>query len=325
MILSVSRRTDIPAHYAEWFFRRLKEGYVCTRNPMNPKQVSRIKLSPDTVDGIVFWTKNPAPMLDRLPELEGYPYYFQVTMTSYGPDLEPGVPGKNDVVIPAFQRLSREIGPERVIWRYDPILLSDRYTLQYHIQYFEAMAKKLAGYTDKCVLSFLDQYPHLGKTPFRSPNRLEIQELAGRFSDIAGRYDLTPETCAEAIDLSEFGIAHGRCIDGRLFEQIIGQPLVQSKDPNQRRECGCMTAVDIGLYDTCPNGCKYCYANHTPITLQRNIHSYDPDSPLLCSKIGPEDTVRERRMESCRLRQMSFYDEENPVTGSENTFCLGTY
>ena len=115
MILSVSRRTDIPAHYAEWFFRRLAAGYVCTRNPVNPKQVSRIALSSDTVDGIVFWTKNPTPMLERLPELEGYPYYFQVTMTSYGPDLEPGVPGKNDVVIPAFQALSREIGPERVI------------------------------------------------------------------------------------------------------------------------------------------------------------------------------------------------------------------
>ena len=329
MILSVSRRTDIPAHYAEWFFRRLKEGYVCTRNPMNPKQVSRIKLSPDMVDGIVFWTKNPAPMLDRLPELEGYPYYFQVTMTSYGPDLEPGVPGKNDVVIPAFQALSREIGPERVIWRYDPVLLSPKYTTEYHARWFEAMARKLAGYTDRCVLSFLDDYRHLGKVSqelgFRAPDRREMRELAEKFAETAQRYGLTLQTCAEAIDLIEFGITHGRCIDSALFERITGQPFDRRKDPNQRSECGCMIAVDIGLYDTCPNGCKYCYANHTPTTLQRNIHSYDPDSPLLCSKIGPEDTVRERRMESCRLLQMSFYDEENPVTGSENTFCLGTY
>ena len=309
MILSVSRRTDIPAHYAEWFFRRLEEGYVCTRNPVNPKQVSRIELSPDTVDGIVFWTKNPTPMLERLAELEGFPYYFQITMTSYGADLEPGVPGKNDVVIPAFQRLSRMIGPERVIWRYDPILLSDHYTVRYHIQYFEAMTKRLAGYTDKCVLSFLDQYPHLGKTPFRPPDRREIRELAGRFSDIAGRYGLTLETCAEAIVLSEFGIAHGRCIDGARFEKITGQPFDLRKDPHQRRECGCMTAVDIGLYDTCPNGCRYCYANHSPTALRRNLQAHDPDSPLLWGQIGPEDVVRDREMASCKIEQLSLFTE----------------
>ena len=187
----------------------------------------------------------------------------------------------------------------------------------------------LAGYTNRCVLSFLDDYRHLGKVSrelsFRAPDRREMRELAEKFAETAQRYGLTLQTCAEAIDLSEFGITHGRCIDSALFERITGQPFDRRKDPNQRSECGCMTAVDIGLYDTCPNGCKYCYANHTPTTLQRNIHSYDPDSPLLCSKIGPEDTVRERRMESCRLRQMSFYDEGNPVTGSENTFCLGTY
>lgn len=309
MILSVSRRTDVPAHYSDWFFRRLEEGYVWTRNPVNPKQVSRIELSPDAVDGIVFWTKNPSPMLERLSELGGYPYYFQITMTSYGADLEPGVPGKNDVVIPAFQRLSRMIGPERVIWRYDPILLSDHYTLRYHIQYFEAMTKRLAGYTDKCVLSFLDQYPHLGKPPFRPPDRREIRELAGRFSDIAGRCGLTLETCAEAIDLSEFGIAHGRCIDGALFERITGQPFDRRKDPNQRRECGCMTAVDIGLYDTCPNGCRYCYANHSPTALHRNLQAHDPDSPLLWGQIGPEDVVRDREMASCKMEQLSLFTE----------------
>ena len=314
MILSVSRRTDIPAHYADWFFRRLKEGYVCTRNPMNPKQVSRIELSPDTVDGIVFWTKNPAPMLERLGELEGYPCYFQVTMTSCGTDLEPGVPGKNDVIIPAFQALSRKISPEKVIWRYDPILLSPKYTAEYHVRWFEAMAKRLAGYTERCVLSFLDDYRHLGKVSrelgFRAPNRQEMLELAERFSEIARRHGLTLQTCAEAIDLSEFGITHGRCIDGELFERITGQPFDRRKDPNQRSECGCMTAVDIGLYDTCPNGCRYCYTNHSIAALQRNLQSHDPDSPLLCGKIGLEDTVRERRMESSKRQQTSFFDEE---------------
>lgn len=316
MILSVSRRTDIPAFYTDWFFRRLEAGYVCTRNPMNPRQVSKISLSPDVVDGIVFWTKNPTPMIERLPELKGVPYYFQVTMTSYGKDLEPGVPGKNDALIPAFRRLSRMIGPERVIWRYDPVLLSPVYTTGYHIHYFEAMAKRLSGYTDKCILSFLDQYRHLGKISrelaLRPPERVEMLELAERFSDIAQRYGLTLETCAEAIDLSRFGIQHGHCIDGALFEKIIGQPLSYSKDPNQRKECGCMTAIDIGMYDTCPNGCKYCYANHSPNTLRRNLQSHSPDSPLLCGYIGPEDVVRERAMPSYKVAQRSLFDADAP-------------
>ncbi len=118
MILSVSRRTDIPAYYSEWFFERLKEGFVYTRNPMNPKQISRLELSSETVDCIVFWTKNPEPMLAHLSELERYPYYFQFTLTSYGTDIEGKVPHKREVMIPVFQRLSETIGSRRVIWLY---------------------------------------------------------------------------------------------------------------------------------------------------------------------------------------------------------------
>ena len=312
MIISASRRTDIPSYYSDWFLGRLEAGFVCTRNPMNPKQVSRVSLDPDVVDGIVFWTKNPAPMLNRLPELEGYPYYFQVTMTSYGPDLEPGVPGKNDVVIPAFQRLSREIGPERVIWRYDPVLLSPKYTIEYHARWFEAMARKLAGYTDRCVLSFLDDYRHLGKVSqklgFRAPDRREMRELAEKFAETAQRYGLTLQTCAEAIDLSEFGITHGRCIDSALFERITGQPFDRRKDPNQRSECGCMTAVDIGLYDTCPNGCRYCYANHDRKTVEENMAKHDPDSPFLIGGFMDGDIIKSAEQKSWIREQISFDD-----------------
>ena len=133
MIISASRRTDIPAYYALWFLRRLEAGFVCVRNPVNFHQVSRIPLSPEVVDGIVFWTKNPTPMLDRLPLLKDYPFYFQFTLTAYAQDLEPGVPNKNEVIIPAFQELSRRIGPERVIWRYDPILPTPKYNIDYHV------------------------------------------------------------------------------------------------------------------------------------------------------------------------------------------------
>ena len=140
MIISASRRTDIPTYYSDWFFNRIKEGFVFVRNPMNAHQISRIDLRPDVVDGIVFWTKNPLPMLDRLDLLKEYTYYFQFTLTSYGEDVESNIPSKSNVIIPSFQRLSDKLGPERVIWRYDPIFLSQKYSIDYHIHYFEMLA-----------------------------------------------------------------------------------------------------------------------------------------------------------------------------------------
>ena len=311
MIISASRRTDIPSYYSDWFFARLKEGYVCTRNPMNYHQISRISLSEDVVDGIVFWTKNPVSMLDKLFLLDGYPYYFQFTLNSYGKDMEAGIPSKNDVIVPAFQNLSRIIGPERIIWRYDPIVLTPVYTVEYHIHYFEKLAKQLSGYTNKCVISFFDMYRHLGQISrnmqFLPLGAEPIYELAGRFADIAHKYNLTLETCAEAIDLSQFGIRHGHCIDGELLERIIGHPLSLSKDRNQREECGCMASIDIGMYDSCANGCIYCYANHSPNTVRNNIRSHDLNSPLLYGNIGPNDIIKDRVTESCKIDQMGFF------------------
>lgn len=306
MIISASRRTDIPACYSDWFWGRLEAGFVCTRNPMNPRQVSRISLSPEVVDGIVFWTKNPTPMLNQLHLLKDFPFYFQFTLNAYGTDLEPGVPSKNDVVIPAFQKLSQEIGPERIIWRYDPIILTDKHTTQYHVHYFGELAKRLSGSTCKCIISFVDLYRHLGKQ-FRPLGNAEIYELAGHFSDIAHRYGLKLETCSEAIDLSRFGIDHGHCIDCKLLEKITGTPLSLAKDKNQREECGCMASIDIGMYDSCTNGCKYCYANHSPANLRRNVRLHDPTSPLLYGTIGPEDIVNERSMESCKTQQLNLF------------------
>lgn len=306
MIISASRRTDIPACFSQWFFRRLEEGFVCVRNPVNFHQVSRVSLSPEVVDGIVFWTKNPLPMLDSLQLLKDYPFYFQFTLTAYGQDLEPGVPSKNSTIVPAFQELSRRIGPERVIWRYDPILLTPKYTTDYHVRYFEELARRLSGYTTKCVISFVDLYRHLGQQ-FQSLGTAEIIELAGRLSEIAQKYGLILETCAEKLDLSQFDIRHGHCVDAGLLEQLIGQPLSLSKDKNQRAACGCMASIDIGMYNSCANGCKYCYANHAPATVSRNLKSHDPSSPLLCGRLTPEDIVMDRVVASCKEMQRSLF------------------
>lgn len=311
MIISASRRTDIPSFYSEWFFHRLEAGCVCTRNPMNHHQISRISLSPDVVDGIVFWTKNPIPMLDKLHLLHDYPYYFQFTLNAYGKDMEAGIPSKNNVIIPAFHKLSQMIGPDRVIWRYDPIILTPKYTIEYHVHYFGELAKRLSGYTNKCVISFVDMYRHLGTISrdmqFLPLGTAQMLALAERFSAIACKYDLSLVTCAEAADLSQFGIRHGHCIDGELFERIIGQPLSLSKDKSQRAECGCMASIDIGMYDSCLNGCRYCYANHASTAVHRNVQMHDPASPLLYGSLGPDDILRDRVMESCKILQTNFH------------------
>ena len=224
MIISASRRTDIPTYYSEWFLNRIREGFVYVRNPMNIHQISKIALTPDIVDGIVFWTKNPTPMLPKLDELKDYVYYFQFTLNAYGKDIEANIPNKNDIIIPAFRELSRKIGAERVIWRYDPILLTSKYTIDYHVKYFEEIAKRLSGYTLKCVISFLDIYRNT-KTNLKGSDLLPLQEtemlvLAMKLSDIAHKYHLAVESCAERINLEQFGISHGHCIDGKLFQRL---------------------------------------------------------------------------------------------------------
>lgn len=312
MIISASRRTDIPTYYSEWFFNRLREGYVLVRNPMNARQISRISLSPEAVDGIVFWTKNPVPMLSRLGELEPYPYYFQFTLTAYGRDVEPNLPGKNGVLIPAFQELSRMAGRERVVWRYDPIFLSDRYTVEYHCRYFRVLAAKLGEYTEKCTVSFLDFYRSTARNMrslhIREMTAAQQREMMERFSEIAGEYGLYIDTCSEAISLEDLGISHASCVDRERLERIGGYRLKVGRDRNQREECGCAVSVDIGAYDTCGNGCLYCYATDSPPRAAERVRAHRPDSPILFGTVGPEDVIREREAVSLREQQLSLFD-----------------
>lgn len=312
MIISASRRTDIPAFYSEWLFHRLREGYVLVRNPVNPHQISRINLSPDVVDGIVFWTKNPIPMMSRLSELERYPYYFQFTLTAYDRDVEPCIPSKNNSMIPAFQKLSRLIGRERVVWRYDPVFFNDRYTMEYHCRYFKVLAAKLAGYTEKCTVSFLDLYRNTVRNmqPLKIQKETEKQqiEMMQSFSDTAGKYGISIDTCAEAAEFDKMGVSRARCIDKERFERIGKYKLTSGKDPNQRAECGCVESIDIGAYNTCKNGCLYCYANVSPKAVMENTRVYHPESPLLLGEPGADDVIKERKITSCKEYQMSLFD-----------------
>lgn len=305
MIISASRRTDIPAFYSDWFFRRLEEGYLYVINPLNRKQVSKVLLNNDTVDCFVFWTKNAEPMIDKLYLLDqkGFEYYFQFTITSYQSDVEPGLDNKNKI-INSFKKLASKIGKSRVIWRYDPIFLNDKYTLQYHELWFDAMCQRLCGYTDKCVISFLDLY---AKT-VRNTKDLHIKELkdddinkiASILSNIAKKYGIQIETCSEAIDLTKYDIKNGRCIDDRLIAQILGSKIKVSKDANQREECGCVKSIDIGQYNTCKHFCKYCYANLNDALVNENCVMYDIDSPLLVGNLKGDEKITVREMKSIK-------------------------
>ena len=315
MILSVSRRTDIPSYYSEWFYNRIKEGFLHVRNPMNVHQISEIKITPDVVDCIVFWTKNPLPMMKRLDEIKAYNYYFQFTLTGYGSDVESKLPNKKTKMISAFQNLSKKIGKQKVIWRYDPIFFSNRYTKEYHLKAFKSIAESLNGYTEKCVISFVDIYPKNKKNmdglSSYELNDNDLREFAKKLSKIAVDNNIKIGSCAEKMDLNDCGIVHNCCIDKELIEKIVGCKLNVEKDKNQRIECGCVESVEIGTYNTCKNGCVYCYANYSRKTVNSHTQCHDPYSPLLFGRVGEDDVIKERKMTSLIERQMSLFDFNN--------------
>ena len=307
MIISASRRTDIPAYYSEWLINRVKAGFVLVRNPRNPRQISKISLSPDVVDGMVFWTKNPANMMKYLPELSDYMYYFQFTLTPYGKDLEPNLPSKTDELLQTFKQLSTIIGTNRLIWRYDPILLNDKYTIDYHLRAFEAIAKELSHFTKKVIISIIDTHyknvenniKTLGLKDFPEEQQLKF---AQNLVAIAADYGLTVESCSGQLDLQPFGIIPSRCIDYKLFEELLGCKLKVSKDKNQRPECGCLPSIDIGIYNTCLHGCKYCYANYNQGSVAKNHQLHDPIAPLLIGKVSDEAKMTERVLASLKQK-----------------------
>ena len=288
MIVSVSRRTDIPAYFSDWFFNRIKEGYVLVRNPRNFRRISRILLRPDEVDGFVFWTKNPAPMIRRLNELQEYRYYFQFTITPYGEDIEPNIPCKSLDGISAFKEISRLIGANRLVWRYDPILINAKYTVCYHERAFAKIASELREFTNKVTISFVDtKYrglkSNIGKLGLYDFPADAKRELAKALADISRDCGIKIEICAEKMDLREYGITPASCIDGSLLSTF----LVHKSDKNQRPECDCTQSVDIGMYNSCLGGCLYCYANYGRWLAAKHY----PDSPLLLGSVGPCDKV----------------------------------
>jgi hypothetical protein len=296
VIVSASRRTDIPAFYSEWFFNRVAAGYALVPNPFNPNQISRVSLKPADVDAIVFWTRNPGPMLGRLPQLDGagYRYYFQFTITPYNDDLEPHLP-MQPRQIETFQKLADAIGPARVVWRYDPIIISNKTSFAFHEVAFDRMAAKLAGATDTVMISFVDWYkktkrrmgglPCLGwEIDFEPKTDPRVASFMQKMAEIAQKYGMTIHSCAESDDFSRFGITQGACVDAGRINKIWGLNLPAKKDPGQREHCLCAPSKDIGVPDTCVHGCLYCYATVNHALAKKRHQQHDPAGEMLWGK-----------------------------------------
>lgn len=296
MIISASRRTDIPAYFAPWLLNRLREGYVLVRNPYNFRQVTKVSLDSSAVDCLVFWTKNPGPILPLLDEIEqlGHQYSFQFTLTPYAADLEQSLPDK-PYLISLFQRLARRVGPDRLVWRYDPILFFPGFTPKDHVARFASLASQLQGFTHRCTISLLSLYPKCKKN-LRDVGLIEVDEDAllaciARLREEAHAHGIVLDACADTFLQECCGLPPARCIDAPLVGLLRGQSVRLGRDPGQRPACRCTTSVDIGAYNSCAHGCRYCYANTSGKAVVLNRRQHDPASPLLIGRLTGEETI----------------------------------
>jgi len=308
MIINIGNRTDIPAFYSDWFFRRLEEGTVCVRNPYAPAQITRYRLDPETVDCLVFCTKNPAPMFSRFERLNPFRQIWFVSITPYGPDIEPFVPPFL-TVIESFRNLSSRVGKKSVIWRYDPVLLNAAYNQDFHLKTFEHMASLLAGYTEVCVISFVDLYRKTLRN-FRGVREVPMEEqslMTTAFVQIASRHGMKLKTCAESPELAGCGADVSGCIMKRDLEDITGCRFVIPVKKSKRESCSCLLENEIGAYNSCPHGCLYCYANENRDEVIRNRKIHDPASPLLIGRLHPEDHVADAVQKSYLDKQITLF------------------
>ncbi len=300
MIISASRRTDIPAFYSAWLMARVRAGFCLVPNPFNAKQVSRISLAPEDVDAFVFWSKNPKPMLGILRELSdrGFIYYFQFTLNHYPHTLEPSIP-VFESRLETFHELARQLGPARVVWRYDPIIITRATNYDFHADTFERLAGSLRGATRRVVVSVVDMYRKtdirmsgLKKADFQidldAAKSSEMFHLLLHISQIARAADIVPFSCAEENDFSSAGVLPGSCIDCDLITSLGGH-VTSKKDPGQRAACRCVISRDIGINDTCLHGCPYCYSTKNNQLAHQRHSQHDPTSPVL---FGSSDDLR---------------------------------
>lgn len=294
MILFVSGRTDIPAFYSNWFINRVKAGFVDVRNPFNQKLVSRIYFS--DVDLIMFCSKNPLSMINKLDLLK-VPVLFHVTITPYGKDVEPNIPDKR-LIIEGVKKLSLVLGIDNVVVRYDPIFLSDKYNVDYHIKAFDKLCKNLNGYVNKIIVSFMDEYKNVRSNKnilkYRAFTREDYKKIGEAFSKSAMDNGMSVQTCFEDEDLTQYGFVKGECLSHELAYILTGKKF-KSSNVRKEKKCECVQMVDIGDYNSCMHMCKYCYANYDEKAVSNNFERHDDNSSLLIGSIQRDDVIKVRK------------------------------
>lgn len=294
MILFASGRTDIPAFYSNWFINRVKAGFVDVRNPFNQKLVSKIYFS--DVDLIMFCSKNPLPMINKLDILK-VPVLFHVTITPYGKDVEPNIPDKR-LIIEGVKKLSLVLGIDNVVVRYDPIFLSDKYNVDYHIKAFDKLCKNLNGYVNKIIVSFMDEYKNVRSNKnilkYRAFTREDYKKIGEAFSKSAHDNGMSVQTCFEDEDLTQYGFVKGECLSHELAYILTGKKF-KSSNVRKEKKCECVQMVDIGDYNSCMHMCKYCYANYDEKAVSSNFERHDDNSSLLIGSIQSDDVIKVRK------------------------------
>lgn len=288
-IISVSRRTDIPAFYGEWFMKRIREGFVGVVNPFGGRRY-RVSLTPDDVDCFVFWSKDFTPFLTHLETLDrlGYRFYFNYTVTALPSAFESDV--DKQAALSTLKRLAGRYSSAHINWRFDPIILSSISDEAFYLRAFESLASELEGLVARCYFSFVAFYGKVRRN-FKDLERaqgvrvIEPSEqvridLANRLAEAAAEHGITMHSCCGDYLLGE-RIHKAHCVDGALIERLFGPSETPYKDKGTRPQCGCTESTDIGTYNTCPHGCVYCYANANQAAARRTFEQHDPDSAFL--------------------------------------------
>ena len=294
MILFASGRTDIVAFYTKWFINRYREGYVDVRNPFYNSLVSRIYF--EDVDLLYFCTKNPLPIIPYLKEFDK-PILFNVTITPYKNDVEVNVPNKS-LIIEGVKKIAEIIGKENVYVRYDPIFLSERYNLNYHIKAFERLCSLLDGVTNHIIISFIDDYKNVRKNMSSLKiihfTENDYKEIGINFSRIASKYNISCQTCFEKEDLVKYGFVKDDCLSKKMAYTLTGKVYRKGR---MRKEnlCNCVEMVDIGFYNSCKHLCKYCYANYDEGKVLENFQNHNVNSSLLIGELSDTDVIKIRK------------------------------
>ena len=328
MVLNTGMRTDIPAYFSEWFMNRVGEGFVLTRNPYNPLQVTRYRLDPEVVDILAFGTKNPAPLIPHLEELSRFRMYWLVTVNPYGRELELDVPDWREAA-DSIKQMSLILGKKAVAWRYAPVIVNDAYPVEWHIAQFREMAPVLSGYVENCMIAFLDLYDKTRRNfpAGRIVTKAEQAAIGRAFAEIAAENHIHLIGCYENQDLKEYGVDVSGCMTHHALEHIgdfhltipksemsvqkrVGESasITEAEILEHRKYGGCILGRDIGEYNSCPHGCKYCYANYDRQLVMRNYRRHDPKSPYLIGGPMEGEVIHDAKQVSWIDPQMTVFD-----------------